>query len=598
MRRNRRPRPGELDAFALRLIGLGLAMTCVTAAGAVDAAGQIDGCAFGNRGRNDGQRVPMPGGAVFHVGGAHFVCDDGSEIFADSSVTYEARDMHHLIGNVRYFGGTRQLNANELRYFSAVGRMQATGNVSLRDDEGGSTIRNGDLVLLLTTATREEEEMTVTTGSDGIRPIAIITPPERPAVSPAPIALDSIAADSTAADSALVDPMAADSAAVGSAVDSVADEREGASTDNALVDNDGDTLRPSDTIPPTPYTVVSDRMFLRGGGYFTAAGTVEIVRDSLFAWADSAEYGREDGGLHLVGAARVESATYELLGESITMGAPGAETSEVRARRAARLLGDDLELTAAEIVMVLRDDALERLVAIPLSGETGPSDSVAAERPRAVVEDFVLRADSLEVNTPGERIERVFASGRAHSQSTSGDSLNVEMLPGVARTDWLEGDTIIVTFVPDTLRVTQEGGDDEITVDQIVARIAARTLYRLAPNDTTARLGTDPPAVHYVTGAEIRIVMVDGQVSRMKVIGQTRGIHLEPIARRPPPADSAAVPDTTSVGDSIGARGTVPGDTTLVSTPGSPFPHEPDPTEDAETALATEEVPWIRHSTR
>jgi hypothetical protein len=35
----------------------------------------------------------------------------------------------------------------------------------------------------------------------------------------------------------------------------------------------------ADTTPPTPYTVISDRMFLRGGRYFTAAGTVEIIRD-------------------------------------------------------------------------------------------------------------------------------------------------------------------------------------------------------------------------------------------------------------------------------------------------------------------------------
>lgn len=555
MRRSRRSRAGSRHRFVVGAVALATVLTSVAA---TDVTGQIDGCAFGNRGRNDGARDVLPGtGAVFYVGGAHFVCDDGSEIFADSSITYEARDMHHLIGNVRYFGGTRQLNANELRYFSSVGRMQATGNVSLRDDEGGSTIRNGDLVLLLTTPTRDEEEMTVVTGSDGIRPIAIITPPVR--ATPSPESLPS-----------------QDSLASGDSLD----------TRGSM-----DTAAAADTLPPTPYTVVSDRMFLRGGGYFSAAGTVEIVRDSLFAWADSAEYGREDGGLHLAGSARVESATYELLGETITMGAPGGETSEVRARRSARLLGDDLELTAAEIVMMLRDDALERLVAIPLSRAAGAADSIAAERPRAVVDDFVLRADSLEVNTPGERIERVFASGRARSQSTSGDSLNVEILPGVARTDWLEGDTIIVTFVPDTA-VSESGSanreDGEITVDQIVARIAARSLYRLPPNDTTARPGTDPPAVHYVTGAEIRIVMAGGQVSRMKVIGQTRGIHLEPLARRAAPADSAAA------GDSIRARGTNPGDTTFAGMP----PTRSNPHEDAESVHATEEVPWIRHPTR
>jgi hypothetical protein len=356
-----------------------------------------------------------------------------------------------------------------------------------------------------------------------------------------------------------------------------------------------DPMAETDTVPPTPYTVVSDRMFLRGAGYFTATGTVEIVRDSLFAWADSAEYGREDGGLHLAGSARVESASYELVGETITMGAPEAGASEIHARRSARLLGDELELTSAQIIMVLLDDALERLVAIPLpaedAGDSEP-DSVAAERPRAVVDEFVLRADSLEVNTPNERVERVFAAGRARSESASGDSLNVEILPGAARSDWLEGDTIIVTFVDDTDRARIGGEEDKITVDQIVARVSARSLYRLPPNDTTARPGTDPPAVHYVTGGEIRILMVAGEVSRMHVVGQTRGVHLEPLRRRAAPADTAAVVDSVTV-DSVRVD-TLSAALQRARKDGKPY----DKPEQADTVLATEEVPWTRHSIR
>lgn len=564
--RRRRSRGRGRPLTSSRLLRLTLAAVSVGAVGAADAAAQIDGCAFGNRGRNDGSRDVLPGtGGVFYVGGPHFVCDDGSQIFADSSITYEAQDMHHLIGNVRYFGDGRRLDADEVRYFSGVGRMQATGNVSLVDEEGGSTIRNGDLVLLLTTPTRDEEEMTVVIGADGVRPIAIITPPETTAeeVGPAVPEGDSLATG--------------DSTTVGAEAPAGTEDEPEEPVDPVT----------ADTVPPTPYTVVGDRMFLRGAGYFTATGSVEIVRDSLFAWADSAEYGREDGGLHLAGAARVESSSYELLGETITMGAPGVDVSEVRARRAARLIGDDLELTAAEIVMVLRDDALERLVAIPLSSTDGPADSIAAERPRAVVDDFVLRADSLEVNTPGEKVERVFASGRARSESTSGDSLNVEILPGVATTDWLEGDTIVVTFVPDTATVTTDGEEDEIIVDRIVARVSARSLYRLTPNDTTARAGVDPPAVHYVTGAEIRILMDAGEVSRMNVIGQTRGIHLEPL-RRQAAADTTAA-DTTAVDTlSMADLGSSPHDED-----GAPSrPNRHDPPEYAASAIAVEEAPW------
>ena len=65
-------------------------------------------------------------------------------------------------------------------------------------------------------------------------------------------------------------------------------------------------------------------------------------------------------------------------------------------------------------------------------------------------------------------------------------------------------------------------------------------------------MGIDPPAVHYVVGEEITITMVAGEVDAMEVVGQSRGIHLEPLVRISAPdtvADSASVrTDTLLVG--------------------------------------------------
>ena len=466
-------------------------------------AAQMDGCEFGPQGRNDGIFRTLPQiGPVWYIGGPHFVCIDGVEIFADSVVSYENRGMQDLIGRVRYLAPGRELRADEARYFQREGRLQANGNVSIRDGEGGSTIDNGDLVLLLVTDFRDEEEMTVSTASDGIRPVARLAPPPLTADLPGEVA-------------------EGDSIAIIEALPPVSEE----------------------TVSTEPYRVVSDRMFLLGGGYFTAAGSVEIERDSLLAWADSAEYDQTGGGLNLEGGARVESVAYHLEGRSIQMGSPGAATSEVRATRDARLIGTDLDLTAAQIRMFLREGALERLVATSLRRVDGePASSRDAARPEAIIQTFRLTADSLEVIAPDERLERVFASGSARSVSSSGDSLNVELLPEVALQDWLEGDTIVVTFAP-----RDEGTDDgQMDVEHIVALAGARSLYRLAPNDSSAVTGTDPPAVHYVTGTEIRIDMDAGQVSGMQVVGQTRGVHLEPLLRLPPAADTTLVmPDST-----------------------------------------------------
>ena len=453
------------------------------------------GCVFGDQGNDLVVTRTIPGsGRITYVTRPHFVCEGGVQIWADSAVAYEERGMSHLIGSVRYVTQDRELTANEARYFSNEGRLQASGDVTVVDEEQGSEIRNGDLVYLPETDFREISEMTVTTAADGERPVAILTPPPPETAEP---------------------PAAS-----------------------------------------TPYTVVGDRIHIVGSGYFTATGDAEIVRDSMFAFADSAEYDGDGPGLVLVGSARVEGSAYELVGERITMSAPGTEPTEVHARRGARLTGDDLLLTSAQIFLYLRDDALDRLVATPIVHPPTPeADSVDLLRPEAVVQDFVLRADSLEVEAPGESIERVFAAGSARSVSTARDSLNVERLPDIARNDWLEGDTVIITFVPSA---DGEGGDME--VDEIIARVGARSLYRLPPNDSTARPGTDPPAVHYVVGSEIRIAMENGEVVRMQVQGQTRGVHLEPL-RRTAPADTAVV-DTAAVDTTVV-------DTTVVG-PGAP----------------------------
>lgn len=476
---------------------------CVLSAWGTPVSAQMEGCEFGERGRNMGVRTADFGG-TWYIGGPHFVCDDGAEIFADSVVVYEDRGRNDLIGSVRYYSGDRQLFADQARYFTREGRFQASGSLRVIDLAQGSTIENGDLVLLLTTSTREREEMTVTTGADGIRPRAVMLPTE----------------------------------------DAPVEETDQGGNNN-----------PGDSIPTTPYTVVSDRLVMDGGGGFVAVGDVEVERDSLFAWADSLTFVEgEGGGLNLDGEARVESETYELAGEQITMGAPGAAQSTVVARRRARLDGDDIELTSALITMFLVDDQLERLVATPNPVQDAEPDSLDLERPWAAVETFELTGDSLDVLAPLQRLERVLASGNARSESSAGDSLNVELLPEVARKDWLEGDTIVITFEPED----DDTGEGEMTVQQVVATVGARSLYRLPSNDSTAVAGTDPPAVHYVTGDQITIRMDGGEISDMEVAGQTRGVHLEPLARRPAVVpDSArtnASVDTVAAPDSSGAR--------------------------------------------
>ena len=139
----------------------------------------------------------------------------------------------------------------------------------------------------------------------------------------------------------------------------------------------------------------------------------------------------------------------------------------------------------------------------PAADATGPTmpgapgDSTATQppaRPRAVAESFEIEGDSIEVEAPGEVLERVVAVGNARGESLGRDSLNTERTPDIARSDWVSGDTIIATFQSGAAsRAAPEAGagaepvaGDTIggyELDRLVARGQAASLYRMTPSE-------------------------------------------------------------------------------------------------------------------
>ena len=507
--------PGRSTAAFVSLNGRSAAafllLTCVLLPTRIEAQ---EDCEFVAPTRSMVFTTLTGGATITYLGGPHMLCQEGIEIWADSAVEYSAQRLQHMMGSVRFIDANGELNADEVRYFPQQGRLQASGHVFVQDTIQGFTIENGNLVYLRATDFREESQMTVTTAADGIRPHAILRmkPAEARPTSDEPAGADTIAEAVVPDSVGLVDP------------------------------------RPAE--PGSPYIVDGDRIFIRGDSYFRATGNVEIERDSLNAFADSVEYDQVAGRILLEGSARVDGPTYDLVGRTITLGMDGDAIDELRAVEQAVLTGKDLELRSPEIRIYLMDDLLQRLVAVmaptPSAGVLDDSDDGAPARPIALAADFELTADSIEVIAPGEVLEQIFAGGSARSVSRARDTLNVEVLPEVARTDWLEGDTVIVTFVAvdTTSTPAVDSAQSAYRIDRIVARVEARSLYRLPPSDTIAVPGRDAPAVHYVLGDEITILMAEGEVDRMEVIGQTRGVHLEPV---PVPVVPDSLADSLSI---------------------------------------------------
>jgi hypothetical protein len=344
----------------------------------------------------------------------------------------------------------------------------------------------------------------------------------------------------------------------------------------------------ADTIT-TPWDIVADRLFIQGESYLVASGTVEARRDSVQAFPETLEFDDLNERLLLRTDARMLTGSYEMEGDSIFGHVVDADIRSLTAFQHAILVGEDLRIAAPRIVVERQSGAVERLVASVLptapAGPPGLEEPAGAEtdsvsifdlehppRPVARAESFLMVADSIDVHAPAEVLERLVAVGRAHGESTARDSLNNDSTPELVRRDWIDGDTIIAIFgreesvpgaesgypQPSTSGPPADSARSEYRLEELIARVDARSLYRLSPADSTEALAGDGTsvrlAVHYVTGREIRIGLDDGEIQVMEVVGPTQGFHLEPVggiaAALDTLGDTTALPDTSGVLDS------------------------------------------------
>lgn len=325
------------------------------------------------------------------------------------------------------------------------------------------------------------------------------------------------------------------------------------------------TMRPTLTLQPEgaaadpaqqPIVVVGDRINIIGNN-LTASGTVEIRQEQTTAYADEAYYDRDNGRLNLTGRARMVGEEFTLAGQQIESRMDDGKLQSVVARTRAVLTGEDLRVDAPEIQLAFREDLLQRLVA--RRAGTG-----ALAQPVATSAEFVLRADSLDADLPGQRLQRVVAVGNAHGETRDTAGTGTEAgLPEPPATgslslehDWILGDTITGHFAArDTLGET---ADTALVLTRLVAVGSARSLYHIEQDDDdAAQAGTSGSAlpasaepasparrgINYLVGNQIDLTFARGQVDRARVEGLQRGVYLDPSAQ---PAAARAPDDAPS----------------------------------------------------
>ena len=293
------------------------------------------------------------------------------------------------------------------------------------------------------------------------------------------------------------------------------------------------TQRPTITVvekdsagkPMEPMTVLANNVLMDGDSLIYAGGQVVITRPNLGATADSAAI---DEGRETMQLMRNPSITgkkerpFSLSGDLINLYSKNRKLSRVIALAHAKAVSDSMTITSDTIDLRVKDDLLDHAYAW---GKTN--------RARVVSPSQNMRADSLDISMPQQRMQVVRALRQAFADSKPDTTkFRVEKADSI---NWLQGDTIVAHF--DTVAAKDTSKTPKIK--NLVATGKAKALYHLAPSDTTLRL----PAINYVVARQITIAFNDSnKVATVTNVDSISGVYIEPKADSAAKRASAATP--------------------------------------------------------
>lgn len=274
--------------------------------------------------------------------------------------------------------------------------------------------------------------------------------------------------------------------------------------------------------PGEPLMVLANNVTMVGDSLVYAGGSVQATRPEVEARGDSMTLDSQAEIMVLMRNPVIEGRRdrpFTLTGDRIELTSGNRKLQRVLSKGRAKAVSQDLTLQSDTIDLRVADDLLQRAIA------WGPS------RARAFSPTQQIVADSVNVTMPDQRIREMHAvrgavaEGKPDSTRFRADTV-----------DWLRGDTIIARFDSLAKRDTAQSA----RLRQLQALGAARSYYHLQPADTAMRRA----AINYVTGKEIVVGFQAQRVSKVTVIKQAAGVHLEPRA------DTASTPRPAPAGQS------------------------------------------------
>jgi lipopolysaccharide export system protein LptA len=470
-------------------VGVALIMAAMTSA-AAQPQGQQQRCRTielvprDSASRYSSILLPNDTRATYAGGGINVLCrTEGIRLEADSAEYYHASEVVYLFGNVHYTEKGTAVDANRITYWKRDERILAEGNVVAR-------LANGTRM----TGPRADYFRAI----PGLRARAQLRAPDRPHIT-------LVQADTNAPAAGRSSP--ARPAQPGRATQTLPATGEARPADTTVVD--------------------ANTVFMDGDSLIYASGKVIVTRPDVVATSDSLFLDRATERARFLREPVIRGTgerPFTLTGSVIDLFSRDRRLERVLSRVTAKVVSEDIQLTADTIDLRLSDNRLQRAFVWGTS------------RARAVSTAQDMTADSIEIIMPGQRIREVRAVGTALAESEP-DSLRITS----TERDWLRGDTIIARF--DSISAADTASKPRIR--ELRAQVRASSFYQIPPDDSTSRC----PKINYARGDEIRVLFDSQNVSRVEVIDSVNadGVYLECLAGSgravgAPPNSPAPVP--------------------------------------------------------
>jgi hypothetical protein len=255
-----------------------------------------------------------------------------------------------------------------------------------------------------------------------------------------------------------------------------------------------------------PYVIVADRVRFKGNDRLWAGGKVTIDRSDFAARSDSLrlDTGKGSDGTLIGGNPTLRGVgadSFTVSGNRLDLTLDQRELTYLVAKGNGHTVSKEWDLVADTIGLDVNARKLEQTLAW--------GDKI---RPSATSPAYALKADSLALDTPGQRLKEVRGFGKAWLGGT--------VHPASQDRDWMRGETVVARFA-----TRDSAGTSRAVLTRIEARQAAQSYHLEANQRFPAR-----PSVNYARGDVIIVTMKDGAsraVDRVDIHGKVDGIQLE-----------------------------------------------------------------------